>query len=441
MSDPEDGADVGRRGFFRVFGRSAVRTAGQVVGAAEAIRSQATAAASDLFELGVAGPDSAAGQIQARAATSAAPRPTAEPAIKQNALATQATGGGATYRSPYRLTDDTLMILDQRGLPSRLDEMACDGGRDVARAIRAGAVRGGPLVAQVAAYGLALTADHRRDVVPRVVVSELDLVSDTLRRSDPTARALVTALERMAARRAALPADASTADIADALRAEANAISTEAALDHSALARHGVPLLPRSEDRPIEILVHGLLGPMGNGLVGTGIGIVQALTMAGQAVHVWVPEGRPTLDGARVTTWELEQSDVSCTVLPDAAIAWLFEQRIVDAVLLSAEWVGGNGDAIAAIGSASIAALATMPVYVCAPWSSIGPGTDAAAIAAPSIARAAGRPTRGEPGTRTAVVTPTIDVTRAEYISAIVTETGVLRPPFGAALSMTQKAG
>lgn len=436
-----DASDLGRRSFFRHLGRSALLTAGQVAGAADSVRRETAAAASGLLD-----PDDLSGP------PGADPRPAGEAA---SPLLEDATGA-AGYRSPYRLDGDTLLLLDQRGLPDRRDLMPCHDGRDVTRAIRLGAVRGGPLLAQVAAYGVALTANRHRERRPSAIRGELEADMASLSAARPSARALAAAMDRMAALVEEMAPDADVAVLVEALRREADAIASEAMLDHAALAGHGAAWLPRPEGRPLQLLLHGATGPMASGMIGTAMGIVQRLVAEERAVHVWVTEGRPTGEGARITTWELDHLGVPHTVLPDAAVGWLLQHRPPDAILLGAEWLAANGDAAVFAGGGAIAALAShspdsshspdrVSVLLCAPSSSFDPRT-ADGVTIPEDMRT-GRESDSllHPGTPpgTQVLTPAVDIARAEHLSAIATAAGVLRPPFGPALAaaMSQARG
>lgn len=429
-----DEADLGRRSFFRHFGRSALLTAGQMAGAAEAVRRGTSAAASGLMgPAALSGPADPAAPIAPTSGGNVLTPAAAHPG---------AADFGAGYRSPYRLDGDTLFLLDQRGLPGRFDLMACHDGREVARAIRLGAVRGGALLAQVAAYGVALTAQRHQDRRPSSVRGEIDADMASLRSARASAHALGAAMDRLRACRAALPPDARPEALAEELRREAEAIASEAMLDHAALAGHGAAWLPRPAGRPLRLLLHGESGPMASGLVGTGMAIIQRLVAEGCPIHAWVTEGRPTGEGARITTWELRQAGVPHTVLPDAAVGWLLQHQPPDAVLLCAEWLAANGDAAVFAGGGAIAALAKghspeqVPVLLCAPASAFDPETpDGAAI--PDDLRT-GREAGSliHPGTPlgTQVILPAVDIVRQEHLAGIATATGIVLPPFDVGL-------
>jgi methylthioribose-1-phosphate isomerase len=250
------------------------------------------------------------------------------------------------------------------------------------------------------------------------------------------------ATNRMLARYAAIGelADDGPA-IAAALRDEAEAIIAEATLDHATMARHGVELLPVPEGRPLRLLTHCNTGPLACGQVGTALGVVQALAAEGRAVHVYVDETRPWLQGARLTAWELGQAGIPCTLLADAAAGWLLARGDVDAVLVGADRIAANGDTANKIGTYPLAVLAArhgVPFYVVAPTATLdGETPDGSAITvemrSPSeVTTVAGR--RIAPA-GTAAINPSFDVTPAELVTAIVTEVGVLRPPFGPAIA------
>ncbi|MDQ3554521.1 MAG: hypothetical protein M3395_08945 [Chloroflexota bacterium] len=418
---PSDQVDLGRRSFFRHFGRSALLTAGQVAGAAGAVRRSTAEAASALLD----------------------PLETVDavPAPARAGMAVTAAMAG--YRSPYRLDGDTLLLLDQRELPDRLDLMACHDGRDVTRAIRLGTVRGGGLLAQVAAYGVALTAQRHRERPPSAIRAELDADMASLRRARPSARALAAAMDRMSACVAAIAPDADAATLARESRREADAIASEAMLDHAALVGHGVEWLPRPERRPLHLLLHGASGPMANGMIGTALGIVQRSIADERAVHAWVTEGRPTGEGARITTWELDHIGVPHTVLPDAAVGWLLRDQPPDAILLSAEWLAANGDAAVFAGGGAIAALAfghtteAVPVLLCAPSASFDSSTADGADIPRDLRGGREAGSLMHPGTPpgTQVIDPAVDVALAQHLSAIATAAGIVRPPFGPGLA------
>jgi methylthioribose-1-phosphate isomerase len=257
-------------------------------------------------------------------------------------------------------------------------------------------------------------------------------------------------IERMTATWEGASPEATGEAVADAMRREADAIAADAQLDHATIAHAVVDLLPIPDDRPLQLLVHGDPGAMTHGGVSTGIGAITMIATAGRKVRVWVTETRPYLEGARLAAWELSLAGVDYTILPDSAVGYLLEHEKIDAVLLGAEWIAANGDTANVIGSRAVAELAAIaprddapvPVYVCAPATTIDPQTqDGRAI--PVELRPGRDLSTYLTGFRTDRITalnPATDVVPATRISAIVTEEGVLRAPFPEALAAAHAA-
>lgn len=361
-----------------------------------------------------------------------------------------------TYRSPYRLDGELLYLLDQRLLPGRTEEVTIREGRDLARAIRTGVVRGGPLLGQLAAYGIALTASRHRDRRPGAQRVEISAADGLLRGTRPSARSVVTALDRMKRRRDSLGADPASEVLADAMRAEADTIAIEAMHDHAALARHGAAALSDalspSADRPFRVLLHGSVGALGNGMVGTGLGIVRLIAAQGIPVHVWLTSGMPTMEGSRATAWELSRAGLPHTVLPDPAVAWLFANERLDAVLLGADWLAPNGDAAVLTGGAAMAMIAAAApskiaaaapkeraegrptVMLCAPLSCLDP-TATSGVAIPPDRRSRQEITSDLVAAWGATsVGPAVDLVKAAWLDSIITEEGEFRPNDSSAL-------
>jgi methylthioribose-1-phosphate isomerase len=351
-------------------------------------------------------------------------------------------GDAAIFRTPFRFASDTeLLVIDQRKLPDELVEMPVRTASDAANAIRLMVVRGAPAIGQVAAIGLALTGRIAARSHPRARRAILEGQANALRGARPTAVNLRWAVDRLMARYHAI-GDLSEdgADIAAAMHDEAMAIVAEANDDHGRLAAAGLAVLPAVEGRPLNVLTHCNTGPLACGQFGTALGVIQAAHAEDRPLHVWVDETRPYLQGARLTAWELRQAGVEHTLIPDMAAGPLMAQGKVDVILVGADRIAANGDTANKIGTYTLAVLAQrhgVPFVVCAPLSSVDlETTDGAAI--PIEDRAAAEVTEIR-GVRiapagTAVRNPAFDVTPAELITAIVTEEGVIEPPFGAGL-------
>jgi methylthioribose-1-phosphate isomerase len=429
--------DPSRRRFFRQFAGEIAASAAQVVGAVAEVRDRSAAEAQSL--LGTV--DSAMGGTTTRPGGGArASRAPSAKAVPERVAVTEAPTG---FRTPFRFdADDVLLVIDQRELPDALVEISVRHAHDGARVIREMAVRGAPAIGQVAALSMAIGGWLARNAPPRSREAIVRAAARSLREARPTAVNLGWAVGRvMAAYEASAAAGATGVEIAAAMRAEADRIVFEANDDHGRLAEHGLAALPDTGSRELSILTHCNTGPLACGQFGTALGIVQAAHHAERPIHVWVDETRPYLQGARLTAWELAQAGVRHTLIPDVAAGSLLAAGKVDAVLVGADRVAANGDTANKVGTYPLAVLAArhgVPFYVCAPMSSVDLDTpDGAAIpieerAAREVAEVRGRRIAPE---GTSVWNPAFDVTPAELVTGIVTEEGVLRPPFGPALA------
>ncbi len=398
-SDPPDAArDPSRRAFFRTFGRETVRQAGAVAGVAAELRRSSMAAARVLFD-----PDAPATDSPDAADSAPAAR------VDQSAP-------DATFRSPYRFTGTEIVALDARQLPGRVQTIVLVDPSEVASAIRAGAINGGPVLAEVGAYAIAMAA---RAAVDRPDVGrdqQVHAAAGTLRAAKRDVLALAWAIDRMEARYAELVGQSTDpAAIAEGMQLEADSIVSEAAAAHGQIGRIGARAIPPAAEEPLNLLVHGDMGPLSCGLVGMGTALIQELRDAGRAVHVWVTDAAPGGEGGRVAAFGLRQLDVPFTVMPDTAVAWLFDHRRVDALLLRGDRVCTNGDCgvlIGGLSAALVAASAGVPVHVLAPLNAVDPGaSDGAAIRADtSFAPGATR------------LNPQSDVVPADLITRIISE-------------------
>lgn len=421
--EPDD-AGLARRRFFRQFAGELIQTAATVAGAAQALQRASAEAAGAILD-----PTGTAARVESAAAMAA------------GAAGDAATGRPTGFRTPFRESDGVLHLIDQRRLPEQLIEVDVRNAPEAATAIRQMVVRGAPAIGQVAAIGLALSAERSKETQPFARRAILRGGAAALRAARPTAVNLGWAVDRIMARFEAIgDLNDDGHEVAGALRAEADAIVTEATIDHGRLADFGLAALPVKEFGPLRILTHCNTGPLACGQFGTALGIVQAAHQAEREISVWVDETRPYLQGARLTAWELEQAGVPHTLIADSAAGFLMSRGEVDVVLVGADRVAANGDTANKVGTYPLAVLAArhgIPFFVCAPTSSIDPATpDGAAIEIEERSADEVLNVRGvaiaPPGTE--VRNPSFDVTPAELITAIVTEEGVLRPPFKLAL-------
>ena len=231
-------------------------------------------------------------------------------------------------------------------------------GSDVAYYLRLGVARGGPLMAQVAAYGLWLTAAERADKPADQRRVELRRTEQALVDARTSSRLLARAVERMQALASSFDESAPGDEVAAALRLEADAIAEDVTTSEAALASALEAALPSAAGRPLRLLLHGGQGALIAGQLGATLVALGRMRAAGRELEVYLTEGRPFMDGARLASWELRQADIEHKIVPDAAVAWLFERQPIDAVVVRGEWVAANGDTSALLGARGLAQLA-----------------------------------------------------------------------------------
>ena len=320
--------------------------------------------------------------------------------------------------SSLRWTGEQLDLLDQHRLPHDIAILPLRHWRDVAEAIATMAVRGAPAIGVAAAWGVVLAARAGDDLEEAVAV---------LRASRPTAVNLGWALDRMLESEAAQPPVDSAA-----LQQLASEIEADDRRLTQRLVDHGVGLLPSD----CRVLHHCHTGAIATAGVGTALGVITAAHERGLLRHAWLDETRPRLQGAALSAWELGCLGVPCTVIVDGASGLLMRRGEVDAVLVGCDRVAANGDVANKVGTYNLALVARahgIPFYVCAPGSSIDLTTvDGDAITIEERDPQEVTTLRGQrlaaPGA--SAWNPAFDITPAHLITALVTEFGVLRPPF-----------
>jgi methylthioribose-1-phosphate isomerase len=337
----------------------------------------------------------------------------------------------------WAASGDAVEILDQTRLPETEVRLQLGSALEVADAIRAMSVRGAPAIGIAAAMGLALELS-RNATLPRAdFLRHLDATYALLLETRPTAVNLRWALDRLR-RLADSLGDASNDVIACELRREATAILDEDRAMCRHIGEHALVLVPEPEAR---VLTHCNAGALATAGIGTATAPLYLAHEAGRRLKVFVDETRPLLQGSRLTAWELSRAGIDVTLLPDSAPAVLMQRKMIDMVIVGADRIAANGDVANKLGTYGLAVLARqhgVPFYVAAPTSTIDPSTPSGA-AIPIEHRDADEVRRGF-GKLTApadaqVFAPAFDVTPASLITAIVTDRGVLRPPYETAIA------
>ena len=307
---------------------------------------------------------------------------------------------------PLRWQDHGLLVLDQRRLPAEETWLRCVTPEQVAEAIRTLAVRGAPAIGLAAAYGMALARDR-------------EAAADLLRSARPTGANLAWAVEQ------ALHADDPLA-LARELHAEQLAADL-------ALAELGAELFSPGD----RALTHCNAGALATGGYGTAGGVLRAAFERGWLAQVWVDETRPLLQGARLTAWELGRAGIPHRVITDSSAGGLMARGLVDRVVVGADRVAANGDVANKVGTYPLSVLAArhgVPFLVAAPLSTLDPATATGADIPieerdPAEVLGHGAPAGSE------ALNLAFDVTPAELVTALITEAGVLRPPYAETIS------
>jgi methylthioribose-1-phosphate isomerase len=336
--------------------------------------------------------------------------------------------------SPMRWEGPGLRLLDQTRLPVEEVWIDCETPEQVADAIRRLAVRGAPAIGVSAAYGLVLGLRTVRDAGQ--LAGRFEEVASLLGSTRPTAVNLRWALERgrqVFAANAARGPEAVTA----ALLAWARELHAEDVRINRRIGEHGAALFAPGT----RVLTHCNTGALATAGYGTALGVIQSAWRDGKVGQVWVDETRPLLQGARLTAWELKKLGIPFRLVTDNSAGALMAQGLVDRIVVGADRIAANGDTANKIGTYTVAALAHrhgIPFYVAAPLSTIDRAT-ATGKDIPIEERRAEEVTEVF-GTRVAPAdTPALnfafDVTPAELISAIITEAGVLAPPYARSIA------
>lgn len=330
-----------------------------------------------------------------------------------------------------RWRQDALEIIDQRRLPQRLVRHRLRRLEEVAEAIESLAVRGAPLIGIAAAYGLYLGVREIADDDERGFRRRLRQGIARLTRTRPTAVNLAWALGRMEQAIQAHPEEG-VRGWRRRLFAQARAIEGEDRQLCARIGRAGAALLSSGD----TVMTHCNTGSLATGGIGTALGIFVTAHAQGKRIHVVACEARPVWQGARLTMWELRRYRVPATLICDTAAASTMARGKIAAVIVGADRIAANGDTANKIGTYGLSILARahgIPFYVAAPSSTVDLSTPAgreipieerapSEVAIPYGLVVAPRGVR--------VANPAFDVTPHELIDGIITERGVLRPPY-----------
>lgn len=327
--------------------------------------------------------------------------------------------------------DGQVCMIDQTIIPHRFEIVRYSTYQDVADAIKTMVVRGAPAIGAAAGFGMALAAATSTATSAEALRADLKTAGDVLGASRPTAVNLFWGIERML-KRAADPALDSVEALRDALLAEAQRIADEDIAINQRMGAYGAELVPDTA----TIIHHCNTGSLATVGWGTALGVVRSAFQQGKKLHVFVDETRPRLQGARLTAWELKNLGVPHTIIADGASGHYMRRHGVDLCLVGSDRIAANGDAANKIGTYNLAVVARahgVPFYVVAPFSTIDlslPHGDLIEIEERdpeevTVIQGQRIAPEGSPAGN-----PAFDVTPNHYITAIITEMGVIRPPF-----------
>ncbi|MCL6519253.1 MAG: S-methyl-5-thioribose-1-phosphate isomerase [Armatimonadetes bacterium] len=338
---------------------------------------------------------------------------------------------------PVDWKDGKVVLIDQTKLPDELAYIEYADYQGIAEAIRRMQVRGAPAIGVAVALGIALAA---QSIPENNFWEQIAKVANDFRATRPTAVNLFWAIERMlraANENASLPIDQIRRRLVD----EAITILEEDIEVNRRIGKNGSELIQDGD----TVLTHCNAGALATAGYGTAIGVIRAAVESGKKVKVIADETRPRFQGMRLTAWELQQLGIPVTVITDNMAGYAMQKGLVNCVIVGADRIAANGDVANKIGTYSLAILArkhNIAFYVAAPMSTVDlslPNGEMIPIEerpSEEVTHISGIRIAPE-GVR--VMNPAFDVTPAEYVTAIITERGILKPPYEESLAIGRR--
>ena len=341
---------------------------------------------------------------------------------------------------PIEWLGNRVRILDQTRLPHEEAYLELNDYQSIASAIAALRIRGAPAIGILGAYGMALGALKIEATSRDEFLGKLRDISQTLAATRPTARNLFQAIDRM---EQIAEAGKDIEQTKAALVKEAVKIHAAEAEATRKLSRLGAELIGDG----FTILTHCNTGALATAGYGTALGVIKQAKEQGKKIKVFATETRPLLQGARLTTWELKQADIPFTLITDSMAGYFMSRGEVDCVIVGADRIAANGDTANKIGTYTLAVLAKehgIPFYVAAPTTTIDPSL-ASGDEIPIEERSPEEVTHIQ-GVSIApegieAANPAFDITPHKYITAIITERGIIKEPYGEGLTLIDKLG
>jgi len=334
---------------------------------------------------------------------------------------------------PIEWLGNRLKIIDQTQLPGKLVFLELRSYTEVVAAIKDMKVRGAPAIGVAAAYGIALGAQNIKAENKAKFLSQFDQILQAFSAARPTAVNLFRAIDHM---KKVVETTGDVPKTKQALINEAKKIHTDEEVAQERLSQLGAELIKDGA----TVLTHCNTGPLATAGYGTALGVIKAATEQGKRIEVIATETRPLLQGARLTAWELMQENIPVTLITDSMAGYFMSRGKVNCVILGADRIAANGDTANKIGSYTLAVLAKengIPFYVAAPTSTIdlslssGEGIPIEERNPEEVTSIGG--IRLAPK-GVAAANPAFDVTPHRYVTAIITEKGIIRKPYANSL-------
>ncbi|MDE0719922.1 MAG: S-methyl-5-thioribose-1-phosphate isomerase [Dehalococcoidia bacterium] len=336
---------------------------------------------------------------------------------------------------PIEWANGTLRLLDQTRLPSEEVIVEAHGYLEAVNAIKTMQVRGAPAIGVTAAYAVAMAARDLDITDKTAFMQRLEEAGITIKLARPTAVNLMWAVDRMVG---IANSETDTNSIKERLLTEAIAMEKEDEIINRQMGDHGKDLIPEGG----SVLTHCNAGALATAAFGTAVGVIRANWENGKHFSVFNTETRPFLQGARLTAWEFQKLGIPSTLVVDSAAGMLMRRGEIGCVITGADRIAANGDTANKIGTYTLAVLAKengIPFYVAAPISTVDMSlSDGDQIEIEERSSDEVTEFRGVQIAPKGVkaYNPGFDVTPAKYVSAIITEAGIARPPFNESLNL-----
>ena len=324
--------------------------------------------------------------------------------------------------------NNQVIMIDQTKLPGRLVYVKYKKYEDVARAIQRLVVRGAPAIGVAAAFGMALAAISSKAKTPKALLKDLKIAYQRLRSTRPTAVNLVWALDQVMKEAASKNG---VNDIKNSIILSSQNMATDDIITNKKLGKKGAEMIRKDE----VILTHCNAGSLATVTYGTALGVLRAANDMGKKIRVIATETRPVMQGSRLTAFELDHYGIDFSLIPDTAVGHLMSSGLINRVIVGADRILKSGHVYNKIGTYQVAALAKrhkIPFYVAAPSSTFDLTSKVGDVVIEERNKnelmKMGNKLLAPKGIK--IFNPAFDVTPPELITGIITEKGILKPPY-----------